>query len=131
MIENIDSIFTQEILGDLLPSQRSDEFFEALYGDAKEGAYDIRLAYIKYDAVKKCLSFELQLTERPEKCLACNLTYGLPEVFSRHPLLNLKGMIAKIETLLGGKLKCTGWELGRTQTPSAKMHSIPLKIWLD
>jgi len=131
MTENIASIFTQEVLEDLLPLHRSDEFFEALYGNADEGAYDIRLAFIKYDGGRKCLSFELQLLEKPEKCLACNLTYGLPEVFSRHPLINIKGMVEKIENLLGGVTKCTGWELGHTQTPTANMHSIPLKIWLD
>jgi hypothetical protein len=131
MTGNIAAIFTQEVLEDLLPLQRSDEFFEALYGNADEGVYDIRLAYRKYDDAQKCLCFELQLIERPGKCLACNLTYGLPEVFSRHPLINIKALVAKIETLLGGATKCTGWKLGRTQTPQANMHSIPLKIWLE
>jgi len=130
MIEDITSIFTRKVLEDLLPAQRSDEFFEALYGDADEGSYSIRLAFKRYDDTKKCLSFELQLLERPGKCLACNLTYGLPDVFSRHPLINIKGMVAKIETLLGGGVKCTGWELGRTRTPAADMHTIPLSIWL-
>jgi hypothetical protein len=76
------------------------------------------------------LSFELQLHERPEKCLACNLTYGLPEVFSRHPLLNIKGMVEKIESLLGEETKCISWELGTTQTPASNMHIIPLTIRL-
>jgi len=131
MTDNIASIFTREVLEDLLPPQRSDEFFEALYGDADEGAYDIRLAFKNYDTGKKCLSFELQLIERPDQCLACNLTYGLPGVFSRHPLININGMVKKIENLLGGATKCTGWELGRTQTPAANMHSIPLTIWVE
>jgi hypothetical protein len=130
MNENIDSIFTQEVLEDLLPPKRSDEFFEALYGDADEGAYDIKLAFKNYDADRRCLTFELHLLERPGKCLACNLTYGLPEVFSRHPLLNIKGIVARIEILLGGTIKCTGWNLGRTQTLTANMHAIPFSIWL-
>lgn len=130
MPDNVANIFTRKVLEDLVPPHRSYEFFEALYGDADEGAYDIKLAFKKYDNSKKRLSLELQLLERPEKCLACNLTYGLPEVFARHPLINIKGMVAKIETLLDGS-KCTGWELGRTQTPSDNMHTIPLTIWLE
>jgi hypothetical protein len=130
MHNNINKIFTKEILEDLLPPQRSDEFFEALYGDADEGAYDISLSFKSYDSVQNKLSFELQLHERPGKCLACNLTYGLPQVFSRHPLLNIQGMVEKIITLLGADIKSTGWELGRTRTAAANMHSIPLTIHL-
>jgi hypothetical protein len=127
---NINEILTKEILEDLLPPQRSDEFFEALYGDADEGAYDISLSFKSYDSIQNKLSFELQLYERPGKCLACNLTYGLPQVFSRHPLLNIQGMVEKIITLLGADIKSTGWELGRTRTAAANMHSIPLTIHL-
>ena len=126
--ENVEALFTREILSELLPPQRSDEFFEALYGDPDEGAYDIRLAFKNYDSDKKVLSFELQLHERPGKCLACNLTYGLPEVFSRHPLININGMVKKIEALLGEETNCDSWELGRTQTPQDNLHVIPLKI---
>jgi hypothetical protein len=125
------NIFTKEVLEDLLPSRLSNDFSEALYGDAAEGAFDIRLSFKDYDAERKKLFFEMQLHERPGKCLACNLTYGLPEVFSCHPLLNIKGMVKKIESLLGGKTKCSSWELGSTQTPAASMHSIPLIISLD
>jgi len=123
-------IFTEEVLKDLLPLQLSDAFFEALYGDADEGAYDISLSFENYAADKKVLSFALQLHERPEKCLACNLTYGLPEVFSRHPLINVQGLVQKIVALLGDDIQCLGWELGRTRTPAANMHSIPLTIRL-
>jgi hypothetical protein len=91
---------------------------------------DISLSFIDYDSGQKTLAFELQLHERPGKCLACNLTYGLPEVFSRHPLLNIKGMVEKIESLLGGEAKCISWKLGTTQTPAASMHAIPLTIRL-
>jgi len=127
---NINDIFTKEVLQELLPQQRSDEFFEALYGNSDEGAYDISLSYKNYDTDKKALCFELQLHERPDKCLACNLTYGLPEVFSRHPLINIRGMVEKIEALLGGDAKCVSWELGHTQTPAPNMHTIPLTIFL-
>ncbi|MDX1775134.1 MAG: pancreas/duodenum homeobox protein 1 [Desulfobulbales bacterium] len=127
---NVKGIFTEEVLSELMPPQRSDEFFEALYGDAAEGAYDISLAFDNYDPEKKVLSLMLKLRERPEKCLACNLTYGLPEVFARHPLINIEGMVRKIETLLGGAAKCLDWELGRTRTPAANLHTIPLIIRL-
>jgi hypothetical protein len=128
--KNLNDLFTKDVLEDLLPSQLSNDFFEALYGDAAEGAYDISLSFIDYDSGQKTLAFELQLLERPGKCLACNLTYGLPEVFSRHPLLNIKGMVGKIESLLGGETKCISWELGTTQTPASNMHIIPLTISL-
>ena len=126
---NINDIFTKEVLNELLPPHLSDQFFEALYGDADEGAYDISLAFKSYDPVKKKFSFVLELRERPGKCLVCNLTYGLPQVFSRHPLLNMQGLVAKIVALLDPE-SSFGWELGHTQTPEAKMHSIPLSIWL-
>ena len=128
--KNFDNLFTKGVLEGLLPPQLSNDFFEALYGDTNEGAYDISLSFIKYDPEQNTLSFELQLHERPEKCLACNLTYGLPDVFSRHPLLNIKGLVEKIETILGDDVKCSGWELGRTHTHSATMHAIPLIIRL-
>ncbi|MFC1843692.1 pancreas/duodenum homeobox protein 1 [Thermodesulfobacteriota bacterium] len=129
--QDLNDIFTKDVLEDLLPSHLSNDFFEALYGDAAEGAYDINLSFKDYDSEQKKLFFELQLHERPGKCLACNLTYGLPEVFSCHPLLNIKGMVEKIESLLGGEIKCSGWELGTTQTPAASMHAIPLTIHLE
>ncbi len=127
---NAADIFSKKVLNELLPPQRSDEFFAALYGDADEGAYDITLAFNNYDTARKRLFFDLQLHERPGKCLACNLTYGLPEVFSRHPLINMQGMVKKIVTLLDKNPKFIAWELGRTQTPAATMHIIPLTIRL-
>ena len=63
--------------------------------------------------------------------MACNLTYGLPEVFTKHPLINMDGIVEKIIKLLGADVKCLDWKLGRTQTPAAQTHVIPLKIQLD
>ena len=123
------NIFTEEVLADLMPLQRSNDFFEALFGNTDEGAYDISLVFKNYHTDKNTLSFELQLRQRPGKCLACNLTYGLPEVFSRHPLLNIEGMVGKIVALLGD-VKSYSWELGHTRTPASDMHSIPLTILL-
>ena len=128
--KNLEEVFTQEALESILPPTLSDQFFDSLYGDADEGAYDISLAYNSYDPGQQVLLFDLKLQERPGKCLACNLTYGLPEVFSRHPLINVDGMVEKIVELLGEEVNCTGWELGRTQTPAAQTHTIPLRIRL-
>ena len=127
---NINSLFTREILDDLLPAGRADDFFKALFGDADEGAYDIRLHFNNYNAEKNILSFELHMQERPGKCLACNLTYGLPEVFSRHPLIDIKGIVEKIEHLLDGQARCLDWQLGSTQTATDNLHTIPLTIYL-
>jgi hypothetical protein len=126
--EDANAIFTRETLDNILPPQLSDNFFEAMYGDAAEGAYDIRLSFIEYNPDQQTLEFEIQLHERPGKCLACNLTYGLPQVFSRHPLINVNGMVEKIVALLDGEAESSGWELGRTQTPAATVHAIPLII---
>jgi hypothetical protein len=129
--KDANAIFTRETLDNILPPQLSDNFFEAMYGDAAEGAYDIRLTFIEYTPDRKTLEFEIQLHERPGKCLACNLTYGLPQVFSRHPLLNVNGIVEKIVALMGEDAKISGWELGRTQTPAASVHAIPLTIRLS
>ena len=131
LLEDFNKLFTRDVLDDLLPPQLSNDISEALYGDATEGAYDISLAFKDYDSEQKKLFFELQLHERPGKCLACNLTYGLPKVFSGHPLLNIEGMVEKIESLLDEGTKCIGWELGKTQTPSSSMHAIPLTVKIE
>ncbi len=128
--DTVRNLFTNEVLNDLLPPDRADAFFDALYGDVDEGAYDIKLRYSNYNLEKNILTFELQLTERPGKCLACNLTFGLPEVFSRHPLINIQGMVEKIESMLDEQVKCLDWELGTTQTAADNLHAIPLKIYL-
>lgn len=118
-------IFTESTLARLFPETKSDEFFEALYGDADEGAYDISLAYVAGD--DDMLEFELRLKQRPGKCLACNLTYGLPEVFSRHPLINIKGLVADIENLAEG-VRISGWKIGHTREKSRQLHTVPLVL---
>jgi hypothetical protein len=122
--DRFNQIYSEEVLSRLLPESRSDEFFEALYGDTEEGAYDIRLAYVKAD--ENTLEFELQLKQRPGKCLACNLTYGLPDVFKRHPLINLNGIVKEIENLAGDGVRISGWKLGRTKEKSRQLHTVPL-----
>ena len=127
-MDNTQALFTPETLQALFPPERADAFFAALFGDAEEGAYDIRLAFKGH--APGTLTLALELHERPGRCLACNLTYGLPEVFSRHPVINLKGLVAEIDALLGDKGICTGWKLGTTQTVSKKLHVIQLMISL-
>ena len=127
-MSDIQNIFTPEALQTLFPPERANAFFDALFGDAEEGAYDIRLVYQGHAA--NTLTLALELHERPGRCLACNLTYGLPEVFSRHPVINIKGLTAEIDSLLGDKATCTAWKLGTTQTVSKKLHVIPLMISL-
>ena len=124
--KDFDSILTQEFLDTLLPPERSDQFFDALYGDASEGAYDIRLEPVSISGSRIVLAFNL--LRRPDKCLVCSLTYGLPNVFSRHPLINIKGMVEKIKET---GIPVTKWRVGDTEEESASLHVIPLYIDLD
>ncbi len=125
----IDALFTPEALQQLFPKERTNDFFEALFGDADEGAYDIELGY---GGVKgNNLTMELKLHERPGCCLACNLTQGLPQVFSRHPIINVSGLVADVNKLLGDNMKCKEWSLGYTEQRQKEMHVIPINITLD
>ncbi|MCP4681442.1 MAG: pancreas/duodenum homeobox protein 1 [Desulfobacterales bacterium] len=128
-IENYDDLFTDDVLKKLFPGNRADKYFDALFGDSTEGAFDISLGYDGHDQNR--LQFELRLRQRPRKCLACNLTYGLPRVFSRHPVINVKGLIEDIDKILGRQVKCTDWRLGRTQEISNELHIIPLFVSLE
>ena len=121
-------IFTRQVLDSIFPPHRADQFFDALLGDAAEGAYDIRIAYD--DCRDNTLFFNIELLQRPGKCLACNLTYGLPAVFRRHPVIDLNSVVEKIEAQLEGKARCGAWELGATREATRKMHVVPLKIAL-
>ena len=121
-------IFSRTTLRELFPQERTDAFFDALFGDASEGAYDIELSFDRYDRAARNLRFLLNLRERPGRCLACNLTYGLPEVFARHPVNDLQGLVRDIEGRLGGEMVCGDWRLGRTVQQDNALHSIPLEI---
>ena len=124
-------IFTDSVLNELFPSERANDFFEALYGDIEEGSYDISLAYEGLSHDQKSLRFLLNLSERPGKCLACHLTQGLPEVFSRHPIINVGGVVKKIDEQLGDKASCGEWHLDSTQTISRQLYAVPLTIELN
>ncbi|MEN8135742.1 MAG: pancreas/duodenum homeobox protein 1 [Thermodesulfobacteriota bacterium] len=123
-------IFTDSVLNELFPSGRANDFFEALYGDIEEGSYDISLAYQGLSSDQKSLQFLLNLSERPGKCLACHLTHGLPEVFSRHPIINVRGIVGKIDEQLGDKASCGEWHLDSTKTISRQLYAVPLIIKL-
>ena len=126
---NFKDVFTEDVLEKLFPWDRADRFFEALYGDTSEGAYDICLRFNKHSQGK--LYFEFLLKQRSGKCLACNLTYGLPQIFSRHPIININGLVQNINRLLNGQATCTNWQLDPTHEVSRDLHVIPLTLFLD
>ena len=127
-----DTVFADpKVLAELFPPARSNDFFEALFVDAEEGAYDIALRYSGCDAGGGTLHFYLDLIQRPGKCLVCNLTHGLPEVFSRHPIVNIKGLAADVAKLLGPQVECTNWKLGSTQQEESARHCIPLTLTMS
>lgn len=123
--EQFAELFSRETLDRLFPPERSDLFFDALLGDPAEGAYEIRLAFKDFHDER--LHFDLELHQRPDKCLACNLTHGLPAVFARHPVINIQGVVDQIAALLNGG-RCTGWKLGATCEKSRRLHVVPLII---
>ena len=124
-----DTLFTRETLQKLFPKERTDDFFDALFGDASEGSYDIELAYGGAD--DNSLTMELLLHERPGCCLACNLTQGLPQVFSRHPIIGVNSIVKDIDELIGNRTRCGEWSLGYTEQRSSSLHVIPIKIVLQ
>jgi hypothetical protein len=125
----INDVFTPDVLKKLFPDHLTDMFFDALYGDAREGVYDIRLEFKGHR--ENSLEFELKLSQRAGKCLNCHLTYGLPNVFSRHPIINISGLVQNINKLIDEFAKCADWQLGSTREVSTELHVIPLIIFLD
>jgi hypothetical protein len=124
-----DEIFSKKVLTEIFSGDKADQFFELLYGDANEGAYDIKLSYNGYHSGR--LEFMFNLIRRQGKCLACNLTYGLPQVFSRHPILDIEGLVQKFQQIMDGKAKITHWQLGDTREISRDLHVIPLKVFIQ
>lgn len=121
------NIFTEQKLAEMFPANKSDDFFEALFGDADEGSYDIQLAFA--GAEGKTLNFEFNLNQRPGKCLVCSLTYGLPQVFSRHPVINVQGLVDQIAQEIGNG-GVENWKLGVTSERTNSLHVIPLTVEL-
>ena len=117
---------TSKLWPSLIPAGKADDFFEALYGDASEGAYDFELVCRSEEAGR--MELELLLRQGPGKCLACNLTYGLPQVLGRHPVLNLKGVVRRVCELAGADPANASWSLGHTRVISNEVHAVPLVI---
>lgn len=127
--DNFSTILTNDALAQIFPKERSNEFFDALFGDASEGSYDIELTYRGVD--NNTLTMDLRLHERPNCCLVCNLTQGLPQVFSRHPIINVEGVVREIDGLLGDDATCGEWSLGRTEQQQSSLHVIPILITIS
>jgi len=125
---HLTQLFSNETLEKIFPSDRTNDFFEALLGDASEGAYDIRLIY---QGIKdNHLYFAFQLTERPDKCLVCSVTYGLPKVFERHRVIDTNNVVQQIQEKLSDA-QVTSWELGATLPVEKSLHLVPLIITLN
>jgi hypothetical protein len=122
-------LFTTRACAELLPPDRADQFFEALFGDASEGSYDLELKYA--GSGSGSIRFDILLHERPGHCLACNLTYGLPQVFSRHPVINIQNIVEQVGDLLQDGSSVGDWSLGATRQLSSSTHAIPLVITLN
>jgi hypothetical protein len=127
--EELKALFNQDKLDTIFPPERTNHFFNALLGDPDEGAYDIRLTFNKVEGDQ--LHFDLELHQRPGKCLACNLTYGLPKVFERHPIINIKDMVNQIDGLMNGHGRCANWKLGRCREITREMYTVPLIIDIE
>lgn len=123
------ALFDRETLDEMFPSERADAFFDALLGDAAEGAYDIRLAYKGMKDNR--LNFDLELHQRQGKCLVCSLTYGLPTVFSRHPVIDIQSVVDQVAGHIQGHARCNGWTLERTREISPQLHVVPLRIDIE
>lgn len=121
-------LISDEFLEELFPKGKADEFFEALYGGAEDGAFDIALRFGGFDEKRHELLLEYRLTERPGKCMACSLTRGLPSVFERHPIIDIKGTVEKIVGKLGPDWGVLEWNLGHTTPSAPKVNVIPLRI---
>ena len=56
-MKTIKQIFSDAVVQGLFPPERSNDFFEALFGDAEEGAYDVTLSFDDYNAGERLLRF--------------------------------------------------------------------------
>lgn len=119
------SKFDREQLDKMFPASKTDDFFEAIYGGAEDGAYDIVLTSHEITDDKADMAFELR--RRKGQCLKCSLTYGLPEVFKRHPLLNIEGLAKEIGKTLGWE-KTPAWTLYPVEEISEDLHIIPFEL---
>lgn len=122
----MESIYTADWCKAVFPPERTNDFFEALFGDPDDGAYDIRLAFVRQNGDQ--LEFSFELHQRGTQCLACNLTHGLPKVFERHPVINSAGLAQAAAAASGRTLK--EWKLGPTREESKALHKVPFFVTL-
>lgn len=120
-------LFTPSYLDETFPVSKTDAFFEALFGDAEDGAYTIQLRFESQTASE--LRFAFHLVQRQGMCLSCNLTYGLPQVFSRHPVLGVGQLAQTLCERVGVHL--VSWTLGSTREISRTLHIIPFIITIS
>ena len=118
------AVITSEFLDGLFPAEKTEAFFDALFGGAEEGAYDIVLRPRTESDDSVTLAFELH--QRPGKCLVCSLTYGLSGVFKRHPIINAEGLAKAVAEKMGWS--GYAWEIGSTHEESSALHWIPFRI---
>lgn len=126
MTQNVTDLFNKAWTDSVFPPERTDAFFDALFDGAEEGAYDISLRFVGQRG--NDYEFAFELSQRPGKCLVCNLTYGLPQVFARHPILNVKGVAEAVGAALGKTPDKVTWKLNSTREISSALHAIPLII---
>lgn len=126
MAHAYDNLFTEEYLHSVFPAKRTDDFFEALYGNVEEGVYDIVLT--RHTVSDDELHVYFDLHQRPGHCLVCNLTHGLPHVFERHPVIDTKGLVSALALRAGWSLDSVWWRVGETEETSSVLHRIPLVI---
>lgn len=115
----------QDQLAKIFPPSKTDEFFDAIYGGAEDGAYDIVLTARDVSDNKASMAFELR--KREGQCLKCSLTYGLPEVFKRHPVLNISGVAKDIGEILGWG-ENVEWQIFPVQEVNDNLHVIPFTV---
>lgn len=115
----------QQLLDEIFPPERADAFFDAIYGGAEDGAYDIELICQEVGEERAALRFCLK--RRQGHCLKCSLTYGLPAVFQRHPVIDINNVAQAVAHILGWNNY--RWEMGAVVEESADLHYIPFTIF--
>lgn len=115
----------EAFLDEIFPRKRADEFFDAIYGGAEDGAYDIILRSLSESPDEANLEF--RLIRRPNQCLKCSLTYGLPDVFKRHPVIDLRGVAEAVAKKMNWQGDIA-WEVMPVVEKSEDEHVIPFNV---
>ena len=91
--DTIKTVLTKENLEKIFPRQRANDFFEALFGDADEGAYDIELAYREHNGSTLVMDLLLR------RLLDLGIRLARPGEFSERAFLNGKLDLAQAEAV--------------------------------